>query len=171
MNFKRLTLVVGGCGVLLMACCAGLVPDSAFAQAGGTYSLIEKGLYQGGDSKKPPPGTKAVLNLCENKDPYQCEIHVWEAIKDGKPPTLAWLREKVEFVDAHRKKDLTVYVHCRNGASRSALVVIAYVMFKNQWGRDKALEFVRSKRMETRPSPVFRDVLLEWERELKKKKT
>jgi hypothetical protein len=41
------------------------------------YTLIEKGLYLGGDVPKPPPRTKAVLNLCEKKDPYQCETHVW----------------------------------------------------------------------------------------------
>lgn len=129
------------------------------------YSLIEDGLYMGGRVQKPPPGTKVVLNLDETADMYQCDVHVWEPIRDNAPaPTIDWLRRQVEFVDRQRQAGNTTFVHCFNGASRSGLVVIAYIMFKNHWPRDRALEFVRSKRPATRPNPAFMELLVEWER-------
>src|SRR4051812_45667768 len=49
------------------------------------YSRIEEGLYMGGLVPKPPQGTRAVLNLCETEDPYRCDVHAWEAIRDAAP--------------------------------------------------------------------------------------
>src|SRR5689334_18278539 len=37
---------------------------------GPNYSRIEDGLYLGGFVDAPPPGTRAVVNLCEQDDPY-----------------------------------------------------------------------------------------------------
>jgi hypothetical protein len=133
------------------------------------YSRIDDGLYLGGYVAKPPPGTKAVLNLCEAEDPYQEEAHKWEPIHDGEPvPTLAWLQQQVEFIDAQRRAGRTVFVHCRNGASRGGLVTVAYVMWLHGWSRDRALEFVRSRREVVRPNPAFMSMLLEWEQSLKR---
>src|SRR5258708_4819636 len=68
------------------------------------YTRIEEGLYQGGYVSSPPWRTRAVLNLCESPDPYTCEIHVWEPIPDATPtPGIAWLRERVEWIDAQRQ--------------------------------------------------------------------
>jgi hypothetical protein len=132
---------------------------------GPNYSLIEDGLYLGGDVSAPPPGAGAVLNLCEKEDPYRCGAHVWEPIPDAEPaPDLDWLRRQVGFIDAQRRAGVVVYVHCRNGVSRSGMVVAAYEMAKNRWTRDAALAFVRSKRPAVRPNPAFMERLLEWER-------
>src|SRR5262245_55900920 len=77
------------------------------------YSQIEDGLYMGGYVKKPPRHTTAVLNLCDTKDPYECEVHRWAPIVDNEPaPSLQWLREMAEFVQAQREAGRTVYVHC-----------------------------------------------------------
>jgi len=136
------------------------------------YSLVEKGLYMGGAVEKPPPGTQAVLNLCQDKDGYQCDVHTWDPIPDRAPaPGLDWLRKQVDFVAAQRKAGRTVFVHCRAGISRSTMVVTAYLMQKHHWTRDRALEFVRSKRPIVQPNPAFMDLLLEWERALKEKKS
>ena len=149
-------ILVGGAGIMFAF--ARLTEEEP------NYTLIEKGLYLGGDVPKPPPRTKAVLNLCEKKDPYQCETHVWEPIRDAEPaPDLDWLRKKVELIEARRKAGDTVYVHCRNGVSRSGMVIVAYEMHKNRWTRDEALKFVRSRRPITRPNPAFWDRLREWE--------
>ncbi len=135
------------------------------------YSHIEEGLYMGGWVSKPPRGTKAVLNLCTKKDPYLSETHLWKPISDGGPaPSIAWLQEMVEFIASQRKAGRKTFVHCRNGASRSGLVVIAYIMYKNNWTRDQAFEFVRSKRSQTRPNSAFMELLLVWERVLQEKK-
>jgi hypothetical protein len=131
---------------------------------GPNYSLIEEGLYLGGYVAEPPRGTGAVLNLCETEDPYRTEVHRWEPIRDGEPaPSLDWLREQVEYVDAHRRAGRTVFVHCRNGVSHGGMVVVAYEMFKNGWTRDEALAFVRSRRPAVRPNPAFMELLAEWE--------
>lgn len=135
------------------------------------YSLIEKGLYLGGFVDKPPPRTSAVLNLCELKNRYTVEVLRWEPVPDREPaPDLAWLRRMVDFLDEQKAAGRTTYVHCRNGASRSGMVVTAYYMSKKGWTRDETLKFLRTKRPEVRPNPAFMDRLLEWEKELREPK-
>lgn len=128
------------------------------------YSPIEEGLYLGGFVRSPPGGTDAVLNLAEWEDPYACAVHLWEPIKDGAPaPTIDWLERMVVWVDARRRAGDNVYVHCFAGVSRSALVTAAYLMFKNSWTREQALDFLRSKRPRVRPNDAFMELLGEWE--------
>src|SRR5262249_17465837 len=124
------------------------------------YSLIEEGLYMGGSGPEPPPGTDAVLNLCEVEDRYRSAVHVWGPIPDREPaPDLDWLRRMVAFVATQRRGGATVFVHCQAGVSRSGMVVTAYEMSSKHWTRDEALEFVRSKRPVTRPNPAFMERL------------
>jgi hypothetical protein len=136
------------------------------SQQGANYSLIETGLYQGGLVSEPPPGTQAVINLCESLDGYKSRIpfYFWVPIADAAPaPSLGWLKQMVSIVDAKRRSGETIYVHCRGGISRSGMVVTAYCMFEHHWTRDRALEFVRSKRPVTNPNPAFMKLLSEWE--------
>ena len=133
-------------------------------QPEANYSRIEDRLYLGGFVPSPPPGTRAVINLCEVEDPYRCDFHLWEPIADSDPaPDLDWLRRMVDVLDARQREGVTTYVHCRNGVSRSGMLVVAYEMNKNNWSRDEALAFVRSKRPITRPNSAFMRQLLEWE--------
>ncbi|MBI1917058.1 MAG: dual specificity protein phosphatase family protein [Planctomycetes bacterium] len=158
--FLVMLMLVVASGPLL-----GLAPPQPEKE---NYSLIEEGLYMGGLVAKPPPGTKAVLNLCGQRDYYRCEHYVWRPIDDGdRAPDLAWLRRQVEFIEARRKAGDTVYVHCAAGRSRSGMVVIAYEMYKRNWTRDEALRFVRSKRPVTQPNPAFWDRLREWQFEVR----
>jgi protein-tyrosine phosphatase len=132
------------------------------------YSLIEEGLYVGRYVSEPPPGTEAVVNLLDAKDPYQAEACLWAPILDGPPvPSIEWLKRVVEFIKTQREAGLTVYVHCANGVSRSGMVSTAYLMQEHNWTRDQALAFVCSKRPEVRPNPVFMQLLTEWEQALK----
>jgi hypothetical protein len=131
------------------------------------FTLIEPGLYMGGKLPKAPPGTDAVLNLCESDDGYRAGDYFWSPIPDTSPaPSLEWLEEKVNYVTDQRSQGKTVYVHCRAGVSRAGLVVVAYEMAKNHWTRDQALDFVRSQRPVTRPNPALMELLLEWEAKL-----
>jgi protein-tyrosine phosphatase len=131
------------------------------------YTRIEEGLYVGGLVSLPPRGARVVLNLCEQEDAYRADVHRWEPIADAAPaPSLDWLRKQVGFIETHRNSDATVYVHCRNGVSRSGMVAVAYLMKKDGLSRDAALTTIRAKRPEIRPNPAFMELLLAWEREL-----
>lgn len=157
--------------MMLAACCAGLFlwGMAGLDRQAPNFSRIEDGLYQGGFVAQPPPGTRAVLNLCAREDPYRTDAHLWEPISDSEPaPGIDWLRRMVAFVAANRKQGRTTFVHCRNGVSRSGLVVTAYLMSEHGWTRDEALAFVRSKRALTRPNPAFLRLLADWERALKR---
>ena len=128
------------------------------------YTRIEDGLYQGGFVASPPWRTHAVLNLSETADPYSSAVHVWEPISDAAPaPSIDWLQQQVQWIETQRGAGRRVFVHCRNGVSRSGMVITAYLMHKNRWSREQALDFVRSKRPITRPNPAFMERLSEWE--------
>ena len=131
------------------------------------YTAIEDGLYLGGILSAPPPGVQAVLNVSETRDPYNAEVHRWEPIADlGPAPSLDWLRSQVAFIDEQRKAGRPVYVHCRAGVNRSAMVTAAYLMWRDKLTRDDALAAIRSKRPRIGPYPVYHDFLAEWEKSL-----
>lgn len=131
------------------------------------YTQIEDGLYMGGFVEEPPPGTRAVLNLNVWPDSYRCEIQRHEPIRDAAAaPSLDWLREMVDFVRMQQADRRQTYVHCFQGVSRSGLVVTAYLMEKNDWTRDEALQYIRSKRPNVKPNEAFMQLLAEWEQEL-----
>ena len=162
-------LALGTIGLLLVSL-VGVAGLAWLYRDKPNYSRIEDGLYMGGNVANPPPGTRAVLNLCETEDPYRAEVHLWKGIRDSAPaPSIDWLREVVEFVDARRQEGRTTYVHCQNGVSRSGMVVTAYLMHRHGWSRDEALAFVRSKRPGVRPHQAFMERLAEWEQVLKAK--
>jgi hypothetical protein len=131
------------------------------------YSRIEDGLWLGGFVREPPPGCRAVLNLCEAQDSFHAEAHRWEPIRDAEPvPGLDWLLEQVVFIESQRAAGRGVYVHCLNGVSRSAMVMAAYLMRREAWSRDQALKLLQAKRPGVRPNPAFMRLLLEWERSI-----
>src|SRR5260370_12850918 len=104
-----LVVVSAAAAAVLVAVSLGLDPLIRWATGEQSleepsYSRIEDGLYMGGDVPQPPPGVRAVLNLCEKKDPYQAEMHEWEPIRDAEPaPDLKWLKRMVELVAASRR--------------------------------------------------------------------
>lgn len=154
-----------------LAVITALVAVEGYANRGRNYSQIENGLWLGGSVAEPPPGTQAVLNLCEIEDPYQVEFHKWEPIRDAEPaPSLQWLRTQVEFVETQRAAGHSVFVHCKQGISRSGMVLAAYLMKREGWSRDEALAHLREHRPIVRPNPAFMQLLLEWEQSLKVKK-
>lgn len=55
----------------------------------------------------------------------------------------------------HREEGSKVLVHCKMGISRSASVVIAYVMKAKNWNLHKALTYVKNKRTCIKPNENF----------------
>lgn len=134
-----------------------------------TWSKIEDGLFLGGFVETPPPGVKAVLNVCELENKYGAEFSKFSPIRDAAPaPSLDWLRQQVAFVETHRKADRPVYVHCAVGMSRSGMVVVAYLMQCDGLTRDDALKVVQKQREMVKPNHAFMELLATWETDLKK---
>ena len=48
-----------------------------------------------------------------------------------------------------------VLVHCAAGVSRSATIVLSYLMKRNLMSRDKAYEYLKSKRNVIHPNSNF----------------
>ena len=63
-------------------------------------------------------------------------------------------KECFEFIENNIKNG-NVYVHCYMGISRSATIVIAYLMKTKKWDLKKALEYVKSKRSKVNPNRGF----------------
>ncbi|HEY4328576.1 MAG TPA: dual specificity protein phosphatase [Phycisphaerae bacterium] len=144
-------------------------PDSGLS-AFSTYTQIETGLYVGGRVKAPPPGIGAVLCLSELQDDYQSPVHEWRPIHDSAPgPSLDWLRQQVEFVDAQRRKGLSVFIHCDAGISRGPMVTAAYLMWRDHLSRDDALALLETKRPQVHPNLGFMKLLAEWEKTVRGK--
>ena len=74
-----------------------------------------------------------------------------------------------EFIDSARDKCSSVLVHCAAGVSRSASVVIGYVMYKKKISFNKAYQFVKARRKVISPNPGFVHQLKSWEKQLKQK--
>ena len=62
------------------------------------------------------------------------------------------------------KGDEKVFVHCAAGQSRSATIVIAYIMWKKKLSFDKAYNFVKQKRSCVYPNFGFRQQLQMFEK-------
>lgn len=55
-------------------------------------------------------------------------------------------------------------VHCHAGVSRSATIVCAYLMYKNNWSHEQALNYIREKRYRAKPNVSFLQQLEEYYR-------
>jgi protein-tyrosine phosphatase len=76
-------------------------------------------------------------------------------VEDSEEENLRQYFEKTDsFIDTHRKNG-NVLVHCMAGVSRSATVVIAYLMKTNKWKYEETLKYVREKRNIVGPNEGF----------------
>ena len=69
--------------------------------------------------------------------------HKWIDLKDN-PNSLIFpeLKDACEFIGANLEKT-NVFVHCHWGVSRSATIVIAFVMTLKGWNREEAYNYVK----------------------------
>jgi len=74
--------------------------------------------------------------------------------------------EAITFIEEQLNAGRNVLVHCHAGVSRSATIMIAYLMTKNQWGYKEALAYLRTKRKWVRPNPGFEKQLIGYEQKL-----
>jgi protein phosphatase slingshot len=70
-----------------------------------------------------------------------------------------WFDLASEAILEHLKEGKKVLVHCRMGISRSASVMIAFLMRVNGWTVDQSTKYVEGKRAWINPNPGFRKQL------------
>lgn len=74
-----------------------------------------------------------------------------------------------EVIDSVRKQGKTIFVHCNAGVSRSASLVIAYLMKTSGMHLTAAHDFLKSLRPCIKPNAGFMEQLMLYEKSLKKK--
>ena len=140
-----------------------------------TINEIKDGLWLGDnyaannveDLKKK--GIKKILTVMNQTGPiYKSEdgfIHKKFELSDFESENIIkYFGDCLNFIDGKEK----VLVHCMAGASRSATIIIAYLMWKDKMKYDDALDFVQKKRFIVYPNEGFREQLKLFENELKK---
>eukprot|EP01017_Pseudomicrothorax_dubius_P022141 TRINITY_DN2386_c0_g2_i3.p1 TRINITY_DN2386_c0_g2~~TRINITY_DN2386_c0_g2_i3.p1 ORF type:complete len:160 (-),score=12.09 TRINITY_DN2386_c0_g2_i3:45-524(-) len=74
--------------------------------------------------------------------------------------------DAIEFIEKHRSAGSNVLVHCLAGVSRSATIVLAYIMKTMNLPYEKAFEHVSSRRPVIGPNAGFVRQLREFESSL-----
>ena len=72
----------------------------------------------------------------------------------------------MNFADEARRSDANVLIHCQAGVSRSATIVVAYVMNHMKMTMDDAYKLVKDKRSVISPNLNFMGQLYEFEKKL-----
>ena len=113
-------------------------------------------------------GIKKILCVMDFSTPVYKEEDkfIQKIVKIVDVPTqniLKYLGECLKFI----KGDEKILVHCMAGASRSASIVIAYIMWEKKMPYHEALKFVGDKRSSVFPNFGFRDQLKKFEQLLK----
>ncbi len=66
-----------------------------------------------------------------------------------------YIQEVLDFIAESQRNNSNVLVHCVSGISRSASIVIAYIMKQHQMNYDQAFSYVKRKRPTIRPNSNF----------------
>jgi protein-tyrosine phosphatase len=63
--------------------------------------------------------------------------------------------DAIDFMENARKQGGKVYVHCVQGISRSATIVLAYLMFTRKWTYNEASNYVLQRKAVVNPNMTF----------------
>lgn len=102
-------------------------------------------------------------------DLISTDRHLWvECVDSSTQDLLVHMHRVCTFIDRMllpvEQKPGVVLVHCDQGVSRSATMVIAYLTREQRKGLEEVLAEVRTKRPRIKPSPNFMDQLEVWEK-------
>ena len=105
-----------------------------------------------------------VMSAFGNHYPANAFIHKTIEIDDDyESNIIQYFKECLLFIDGYDK----VFVHCAAGMSRSATIVIAYIMWKKKLFLSDAIKFVKDKRPIISPNlnfmkqlEIFQDLLI-----------
>ncbi|XP_078153938.1 dual specificity protein phosphatase 1-like isoform X3 [Carex rostrata] len=126
--------------------------------------LIDSGLYLGSfGAAQNREQLKAVnithvLTVASSLDPVFPDEFMYKNIDVLDTPETcldAYFQDCFDFIDQAKASGGAVFVHCFAGRSRSATIVVAYLMKKNRMTRQDALSLVTSRRPLAAPNPGF----------------
>lgn len=103
-------------------------------------------------------GVKKILNVtCEidNFFPGCFEYYNIRVLDDEGTDMLRYLNDTYYYIRKAKDEGSKVLVHCKKGISRSASVVVAYIMKEKSCDLYEALEYVKNLRSNIRPNPEF----------------
>uniref|UniRef100_A0A6B2L519 Protein-serine/threonine phosphatase n=1 Tax=Arcella intermedia TaxID=1963864 RepID=A0A6B2L519_9EUKA len=135
--------------------------------------LILNGLYLGNmDSSKYLEGLRYrkithILMVLKEMDPVFPKEFIYKkiSVQDEVGETISqFFEEATDFIDEALSKGGAVLVHCAQGVSRSASIVIAYIIKSQKMTFKEALLFVQNLRPEVSPNPGFSSQLIKWEK-------
>ena len=100
---------------------------------------------------------------CANHHPAAFEYLKLNLQDTAREDISAAFYDALDFIDASLARGGSVFVHCQHGVSRSATIVIAYVMWRRRpFSYDDALDAVRAIRPTVNPNIGFACSLLQW---------
>ena len=113
-----------------------------------------------------------VMSAFGNHYPENTFIHKKIEIDDDyESNIIQYFKECLLFIDGYDK----VFVHCAAGMSRSATIVIAYIMWKKKLFLNEAIKFVKNKRPIIQPNlnfmkqlEIFQDLLIKKDYDINK---
>lgn len=99
----------------------------------------------------------AVLNVSRDlmRSPYAVE-YLQLPVNDNPNENISvYFNKAISFIESALKRNMRVLVHCFAGISRSATVVIAYLMKKCNMTFNEAYKFVKARRNIINPNMGF----------------
>lgn len=141
-------------------------------------SIVEPYLHLGGSFLNSNPhlspmlGYTHVLNITSEISPNWLLLLMLKKYKkipadDNYSYNIRMIFEEAfKMIDEARQKNGKILVHCAMGISRSATIVIAYLMSRYKMSLISAYNYVKSKRPEINPNKYFMKKLVEYEKEL-----
>lgn len=108
------------------------------------------------------------------KNPYILDGNaelMYIRIKDTKESNIKqYFNQAHQIINKFILSKSAVLVACMAGRSRSASIVISYLMFSKKWSFKQAFEFVKKKRKEVFPNEGFIEQLKQFEIEMRNEK-
>ena len=148
-----------------MNCVIDPTEDMGGLYIGDIISTIKEGVMESGNIQ-----ALLTCNFEENHFHTNCrkDIKLETKIIDCKDnldyPIEMHFPATYNFIENNRIARKNVLVNCHAGKSRSGTILVAYLIKKNKWTAERALNFVRNKRERVKPNNGFWEKLVQYEK-------
>lgn len=120
-----------------------------------------------GNIRSPTSQMRAVLSVIDAPVKHKDCFHKWIPAEDSDDFRLIrFFDEAADYIHDHLRKG-NVLVHCYAGISRSASIVIAYLIKYHGFSTERALKTIQQSRMQAQPNNGFIRQLRDFEQRTK----